>query len=146
MKQEIASFVSGVLFAIGLGISGMTQPVHVVGFLDFFGKWDPALLGVMGGAVVTYGIFFRLILKRKQPLFAGSFGLPTKKDLDARLLTGSALFGLGWGIAGYCPGPGLVSLASGKTTVLVFVASMLAGMLLFKIMVPTSPAPGKAAA
>jgi len=124
---------SGLLFAIGLAVSGMTQPAKVIGFLDFFGNWDPALLFVMGGAVVVNGIALRFILRRPKPVFGQAFQLPTRKDLDARLIGGAALFGIGWGLGGYCPGPALVSLPALGTPVLVFVAAMLVGMVAFDL-------------
>src|SRR5690606_20658314 len=109
------------------GISGMTKPSKVVGFLDLFGAWDPSLAFVMMGGVVVYGVLFRLIVRRKAPLFSTRFHLPTRADLDVRLVLGSALFGIGWGLGGYCPGPGVVSLASGSLPAIVFVVSMAVG-------------------
>ena len=127
------AIVSGLVFGVGLGLAGMLQPAKVGGFLDFFGgAWDPTLAFVMGGAVVVYGVAHRLILRRATPLFEGRFHLPTRMDLDPRLLGGAALFGLGWGLAGYCPGPGLVSIATLGATQLTFVGTMIAGMLLFR--------------
>ncbi len=133
MKQTLAAFACGVIFALGLGVSGMTLPQKVVDFLDFTGNWDPALMFVMGGALVVYGVLFRLITKRKTPLFGVRFMIPTRKDINPRLLGGAALFGLGWGLGGFCPGPALTSIPTGATDVLVFVVSMLAGMGLFKL-------------
>jgi len=127
-RSLAAAFAAGALFAAGLATSGMTKPSKVRGFLDFGGAWDPALLFVMGGAVTVYFVLHRLVLKRPAPRFDSKFHLPTRKDLDGRLLTGAAIFGVGWGLGGYCPGPGLVSLASGALGAVVFIVAMLAGM------------------
>ncbi len=130
MRTKVVSFFAGLLFAIGLGVSGMTQPTKVVGFLDLKGNWDPSLAFVMMGAIAVNAVLTRFILKRKYPLFAEKFSLPTRRDLDTRLIAGSAIFGVGWGLGGMCPGPGIVALASGSWMPLVFVASMTAGMFL----------------
>jgi uncharacterized protein len=135
MKNLIA-FTVGLLFAIGLGISGMTQ-VHIVkGFLDFTGDWNPALMGVMAGAIMVHALTFQMAKHRTTPLLDTKFYLPTKKDLDFRLLLGAALFGIGWGWGGICPGPGIVAAVSGHMGVITFVISMLAGMGVFKIIEP----------
>lgn len=128
MTRMTAAFLAGALFALGLGIGGMTQPARVIGFLDVAGRWDPSLAFVMAGAVLTYGALFRVIRRRARPLLTPVFSIPTRRDIDGRLVIGAALFGIGWGLAGYCPGPGIVSLAAGTTPVLVFVTAMLAGM------------------
>lgn len=121
--------VAGLVFGAGLLISGMTQPAKVIGFLDITGRWDPSLMFVMGGGVVVYMVAFRAIHRlRKDPWFDVKFHLPTRRDLDAPLVLGSALFGVGWGLGGLCPGPGIVAAASGSLTGLAFVAAMLAGM------------------
>lgn len=130
--HRVVAFAAGVVFAIGLGISGMTIPAKVIGFLDFFGSWDPSLMFVMGGAVVVYFIAFRVIRGYSAPVLGDRFHLPTRKEIDKRLLFGSALFGVGWGLAGYCPGPALTSLPTASTPIITFVASMLIGMFLFK--------------
>ena len=130
MNSALAAFVAGVIFAIGLAIGGMTQPAKVAGFLDFTGNWDPSLMFVMGGAVMTHAILYRLIRQRPTPLFTATFFVPTRKDIDARLLGGAALFGIGWGLSGFCPGPAITSLASGQTPVLIFVVAMIVGMTL----------------
>lgn len=129
----IIVFASGLLFAVGLGVSGMTDPAKVRGFMDVTGAWDPTLGWVMVGAVASHMLAYRLIVRRKAPILAPKFGIPTRRDLDARLLVGAALFGAGWGLGGFCPGPGLVSLASGGAAPLVFVASMLGGMWAFNV-------------
>ncbi|MGA1598419.1 MAG: DUF6691 family protein [bacterium] len=125
---NIASFLSGLLFGVGLVISGMTQPAKVVGFLDLFGNWDPSLIFVMGGGVVTYGLLFKLIMQRPGPLFAVKFTVPTRRDMDSPLIVGSALFGIGWGLGGFCPGPALTSLTTLSPNVLVFLVMMSVGM------------------
>lgn len=127
LVQGIVSFASGLLFALGLAVGGMTEPANVIGFLDFTGEWKPALAFVMAGAVGVTAIAWRLVGRRRAPICAESFAVPTRRQLDARLLGGAAIFGVGWGLGGYCPGPGVVALASAAPTALVFVASMLAG-------------------
>jgi uncharacterized membrane protein YedE/YeeE len=127
-RSLLAAFAAGALFAAGLATSGMTRPSKVRGFLDFAGTWDPTLLFVMGGAVTVYFVLHRLVLKRPAPRFDSKFHLPTRKDIDGRLVAGAAIFGVGWGLGGYCPGPGLVSVASGAIGAVVFVAAMVAGM------------------
>lgn len=130
--RGLCAFVAGLLFALGLGVGGMTQPSKVVGFLDVAGDWDPSLAFVMGGALLVYFFVGRVALARPRPLFDDTFHVPTRRDVDGRLVLGSVLFGAGWGLAGYCPGPALVSLASGRATVVVFVGAMLAGMWIFQ--------------
>ena len=131
MKNTITAFWVGVLFAIGLGLSGMTQPQKVIGFLDVFGAWDPSLLFVMAGAVGVHFFAYRWSLKRDSPLFSTKWHVPTKQEITSSLVVGSVLFGMGWGLAGYCPGPALTSLASLNTKPLIFVISMITGMYLF---------------
>lgn len=126
--QLLGVFVAGLLFALGLGISGMTQPQKIIAFLDVTGDWDPSLALVMGGALITFGGMHRLVLRRPGPLYGGSFRIPEGRDLDARLLSGAAIFGVGWGLGGFCPGPALVSLLSGAPAVFLFVGSMLVGI------------------
>lgn len=133
MKTSFAAFGVGLLFALGLGISGMTQVQKVVGFLDIFGAWQPTLIFVMGGAIGVHFIAYRLIMKQKSPLFENRWHLPTHKGISPALIVGSLLFGLGWGLGGFCPGPALVSLASFQSRPWIFVVSMLAGMLLFRV-------------
>jgi uncharacterized membrane protein YedE/YeeE len=126
MKITIA-LLAGLVFGLGLSLGGMNQPAVVLGFLDLFGAWNPRLVFVMGGAVLTTAIGYRLVLRRDRPLFESDFQLPTAQRFDARLVGGSALFGIGWGIAGYCPGPALASLSGAAPSLLVLVATMLAG-------------------
>ena len=130
MKSVVASFGAGLLFAVGLGVSGMTQPAKISGLLDLFGAWDASLALVMAGALSVSFLAHRLIMRRSGPLFDSRFHLPARQELDGRLLVGSAIFGVGWALGGYCPGPGLVSAASGSLPALVFVMSMAIGMKL----------------
>ena len=132
MLKMLVNLFAGTLFGLGLAISGMVDPAKVIGFLDVAGDWDPTLAFVMGGALLVTIPAFRLILKRPRPVLADKFELPTNKDVDARLLGGSALFGIGWGLAGFCPGPAVTALASGLTPVFVFVAAMVVGMAVYK--------------
>lgn len=125
-------FLSGILFSLGLGISGMTQPTKVIGFLDVFGDWDPSLMCVMAGAVGVNLVLYRLSIKRLRPLLAPAFTVPSKRPINAPLIGGAVLFGIGWGLSGYCPGPALVSAVTGWGSVLAFVGAMLAGMILFQ--------------
>lgn len=131
--NNLIAFMVGLLFAIGLCISGMTQPHLVKGFLDVFGEWKWNLLGVMGGAVVVHAILYQLIMKRKRPIYDTEFHVPKSQILDKRLIGGAVIFGLGWGWAGICPGPGLTALASGQKEFIAFVVCMLIGMKGFQI-------------
>ena len=129
-KSNIASFICGILFSIGLGISGMTQPQKVIGFLDVFGEWDLSLAFVMFGAVLSY-LILQLWIQRNFsiPVLGGSFQITNRKDLDRSLIIGALLFGSGWGLGGYCPGPAITSLGSGSLNALLFVVAMGLGML-----------------
>lgn len=133
MRANLAAFAAGSLFAVGLVISGMTQPAKVVGFLDVTGAWDPSLAVVMAGAVLAYfPLYWRLSRRGGAPVFAAQYLIPARGSLDARLLIGAGLFGVGWGLAGFCPGPALVASGSGATAALAFTAAMLVGMLLHR--------------
>jgi uncharacterized membrane protein YedE/YeeE len=132
MKSLIA-FIVGLAFSVGLGISGMTKVQVVKGFLDVTGDWNPSLIGVMVGAIVVHSILFYFIKKRSSPVLDSKFHIPNRKDIDVRLLLGSALFGLGWGWAGICPGPGIVAMTSVNSNIIVFVASMALCMGIFKL-------------
>ncbi len=132
-RRLLPSLISGALFGAGLTISGMTDPARVRGFLDLFGTWDPTLVFVMGGAVLVMAVAWRIRARMAKPLFGEKFSLPNRGDLDRKLLIGSALFGVGWGIAGLCPGPAMASLALSPGAVLPFVAAMLAGMALHRV-------------
>ena len=125
----IISFVAGLLFASGLALSGMTHPEKVIGFLDFFGDWDPALVFVLAGATGTMALVYRLGRGLARPFLAAQFFLPTRHALDTKLVLGSALFGVGWGLAGLCPGPALASLPNFSPGIGLFVLSMAVGML-----------------
>ena len=129
-RRALAAFAAGLLFSAGLVISGMTMPQNVVGFLDFFGDWKPALAFVMAGAVGVYAVFYPLVLKRRVPLFAPAFDLPDAAALDLRLFVGASAFGVGWGIGGFCPGPALTALGAGAVEAAVFAAAMAAGVFL----------------
>lgn len=129
-KRRIAALFAGLLFGAGLALSGMVLPEKVIGFLDVAGKWDPSLAFVMMGAIGVHFFAVRMAYKRAAPFFGGAFQLPTKKDLDPKLVAGAALFGIGWGLAGICPGPGLVNLVTGSPGAFTFVGAMLVGMLI----------------
>lgn len=131
MRGFIA-FIVGVIFALGLGYSGMTQPHIVRGFLNIGEHWNWSLMGVMIGAIGVHAITYQLIRKRSSPLLVPDFQVPTKKEIDMRLIIGAMLFGVGWGWAGICPGPGIVALASGETSIIIFILSMLVGMKIFQ--------------
>jgi uncharacterized membrane protein YedE/YeeE len=131
--RSLVSFFVGLLFALGLGLSGMTQPQIVKGFLDVFGEWNPALMGVMFGAIGIHSVLFYFITKRSSPILDIKFHLPNRKDVDVKLFMGAALFGIGWGWGGICPGPGLVASLGGNPSVIIFLLSMFMGMILFKI-------------
>ena len=131
-KQSLASLFLGALFGVGLMVSGMMQPQKVQDFLDFTGSWDPSLALVMGGAFLVSALAFPLIVRRKVPLIGHKFHLPTARDLDAKLIIGSALFGIGWGLGGFCPGPAIVGVATGSTSALLFALAMLVGMALHR--------------
>lgn len=132
-RLTLAAFASGALFGVGLAMSGMTDPRRVLGFLDLFGDFDPTLLFVLGGAVLTTVVSFRLVLRRGNPVLADTFHLSNLRHIDGRLLAGAAIFGIGWGIAGYCPGPALAGLGIASREALWFVPAMLIGMLLHRL-------------
>jgi uncharacterized membrane protein YedE/YeeE len=123
----LCAFVAGALFGIGLVLSSMTDPQRVIGFLDVFGAFDPTLAFVLGGAVFVTLLTFRFILRMRKPALAARFELPQSHAIDAKLITGAALFGVGWGLAGYCPGPAIAGLAIGSPEALWFVSSMVLG-------------------
>lgn len=131
MKPNLAALGSGVLFGVGLGLSGMTSPAKVLGFLDFAGAWDASLAFVMIGAIAMHAILRRVVHRRAAPVFADSFDEPKTAAIDRRILVGSAMFGVGWGLAGYCPGPAIVSVVTGPRVVL-FIVAMAAGMALHR--------------
>ena len=137
MSALYSALGAGFLFGIGLWVSGMANPRKVLGFLDITGDWDASLMLVMGGAVAVTLLGFRLVLKRLSPFFDKEFFIPEKKSIDSSLIAGSAIFGVGWGIAGYCPGPALTALTTLSTESVVFVAAMIAGGLLHKFVTRT---------
>ena len=128
IARYLPPLVSGTLFGGGLALGGMTNPARVRGFLDIFGNWDPTLAFVMGGAVIVMAIAWRIQARLAHPLFAPKFALPTRTDLTPKLIGGSALFGIGWGIAGLCPGPAVAALVIEPVSAAIFVAAMIAGM------------------
>jgi uncharacterized membrane protein YedE/YeeE len=130
MAAVLSSFAIGVLFGLGLSISEMINPARVIGFLDVAGRWDVTLLLVMGGALAVTLPLYPIILRRHQPVFDRGFALPIKKQIDGPLVLGAVLFGIGWGLAGLCPGPALANLASGSPSVTLFVAAMILGQYL----------------
>jgi uncharacterized membrane protein YedE/YeeE len=133
MKPVVSTFFVGILFGLGLAVSEMTNPARIVGFLDVAGHWDPTLLFVMGGALLVTGSLFPLTLRTARPLLADRFSLPTKTQIDAPLIIGAIIFGIGWGLAGFCPGPALAALASGSQGVLWFVLAMIVGQWLASV-------------
>lgn len=129
MKRALLFLVPGALFGAGLAISGMTNPAKVTGFLDLFGAWDPSLACVMVGAIASYWLTTRLARRRAVPLLGGDFPGPPSNTIDARLVVGAALFGIGWGLLGFCPGPAVANLGALRPAALAFVPAMIAGML-----------------
>ena len=140
-RRLLPPLLSGTLFGAGLTLSGMTDPQRVRGFLDVFGHWDSTLAFVMAGAVGVMAVAWRIRTRMAAPLFEGKFSLPDRTDLDARLIGGSALFGIGWGLAGLCPGPALASLVLAPKDVLPFVAAMGAGMVVQRALADFQPTP-----
>ncbi|SDM28534.1 hypothetical protein SAMN05216360_101437 [Methylobacterium phyllostachyos] len=133
MAKTASAFAVGLLFGLGLLVSGMADPAKVLAFLDVTGRWDPSLALVMAGAVAISAAGYRLARRRGRPLLAPRLDVPTRRDLDGRLFAGAAIFGLGWGLAGLCPGPALTILTLAPAEAVTFVAAMVAGMLLFRL-------------
>ena len=142
MRTNSIGFVCGLIFGIGLSVSGMVDPVRVLGFLDVTGVWDPTLAFVMAGALLVTAVGYSWVLKRPAPLAASRFELPTRTDVDVSLIAGATLFGAGWGLAGYCPGPALAAVTLGGTPTWVFLVGMLSGMGLVRALAGRV-APGK---
>lgn len=136
MQKKLFSLIAGVLFGLGLAISQMISQHKVIGFLDIFGSWDPSLGLVMAGAVGITAVLFKLVLRRPNPVFEDKFYVPNSNNIDAPLILGSAIFGIGWGIAGFCPGPAFASLAIGRIEPLLFLLALIAGSLAGKYLVP----------
>jgi uncharacterized protein len=130
----IVIYLIGVIFGTGIVLSGMANPAKVINFFDIAGTWDPSLAFVMGGALVVTAVGYRIVFGRARPLFEGRFVLPTARNLDARLIGGSAVFGVGWGIAGFCPGGALPALGTGRIEVILFVAALLIGIFAAKFL------------
>lgn len=128
LKAALAGLLAGILFGLGLAVSQMTNPEKVLNFLDVLGNWDPSLIFTMGGAVVVTFIGYRLVIGRT-PVFAAEQQVPTSRVIDTRLVTGAAIFGLGWGMAGFCPGPAVTGLASGKLEPVLFLAAVYVGFV-----------------
>lgn len=133
MARTITALVAGLIFGLGLALAGMTDPAKVIGFLDLAGAWNPALAFVMGAGVIVTFIGYRIVLARPKPVLEAKFQLPTRTDIDAPLVGGAALFGIGWGLAGYCPGPALSSLIAGNGEVFALVGAMIAGMITVRV-------------
>lgn len=136
----VSTYLIGLVFGIGISISGMANPAKVLNFFDVAGSWDPSLILVMGGALVVTFIGYRVVLRRSQPLIDRKFQLPDNTRIDARLLGGAAVFGVGWGIAGFCPGGALPALGTGRIEVFAFVAAMIAGIFIAKWLMTLSGA------
>jgi len=132
MNKILSALLAGIVFGIGITLSGMVDPNKVVNFLDVTGNWDPSLMFVLGGAVITTAVAYRFIFAQGKPLFDEDFHLPTLLKIDSKLLFGSVLFGVGWGLIGYCPGPAVASIGFRPEEPLIVVVSMLAGLLLYK--------------
>lgn len=130
MARWLSPFLIGLIFGAGIALSGMINPAKVLNFFDVAGTWDPSLAFVMGGALTVAFFGYRFVLKRPGPVFGGAFQLPTRKDLDKPLVLGSAIFGLGWGLAGFCPGASIPALGLMRPDAFVFVAAMIGGMLI----------------
>lgn len=133
MLKTVSAFAAGLIFGTGILLSGMGNPAKVLNFFDVAGTWDPSLMFVMGGALTVTFIGYRLVFRMKHPLLAPGFSLPGKTDLDAKLLGGAAIFGIGWGIAGFCPGGLLPVIGYGRTEPLIMLGGILAGMIVVKI-------------
>jgi uncharacterized membrane protein YedE/YeeE len=139
MKRAIASFISGLVFSLGLALSGMTLPSKVLAFLDVTGKWDPSLAFVMGAALLV--IFIARALAPKRPVLSTEFSTPEGQTIDGRLVSGALVFGIGWGLSGFCPGPAVVSIGAGTLSAVCFVPAMLVGMAAHRVLLKGRGAP-----
>lgn len=137
----ISAYLIGLLFGVGVTIAGMSNPAKVLNFFDVAGTWDPSLVFVMAGALVVTAIGYRVVMRRPAPSFGGSFQVPTRKDLDLRLISGSAVFGIGWGIAGFCPGGALPALGTGRLDVVLFVVAVVVGIAVARFALKSGAAP-----
>ncbi|AZO24230.1 YeeE/YedE family protein [Mesorhizobium sp. M1E.F.Ca.ET.045.02.1.1] len=134
MGKLVSAFVIGELFGLGIAVSGMINPAKVLNFFDIAGTWDPSLIFVMGGGLaVAFGGYRLIFARRKRPVFETAFALPSKKDIDGQLVSGAALFGIGWGIAGFCPGGAIPALGLGRAATLIFVVAMIAGIAVARL-------------
>lgn len=143
--KGLSALIGGILFGLGLAVSGMADPQIVLAFLTLDANWNPALMGVMGGGVVVTFLGYRLILRRQQPLVEARFDVPTNRQIDKRLIGGAAMFGVGWGVAGYCPGPAIVGAFALDTRALIFMAAFIVGVLVYEFL-QRSRDPGAVAA
>lgn len=132
IKNALASFATGLVFALGLGISGMTMPSKVLGFLDLFGNFDASLIFVMAGAILVHFITYRIVKKRKTPILDQQWHVPTKTNITPSLVIGAFIFGFGWALGGMCPGPAITRLAAFESSTIIFIISMLVGMFIFR--------------
>ncbi len=146
MRENLVALGTGTLFGLGLGISQMIDRERVLGFLDITGNWDPTLAFVMGGAVLVTLITFRFVLKQPHPVFGSKFYVPTLKEVDRKLLIGAAIFGIGWGIGGYCPGPAIASIPLGMANTFVFLVAMVVGSVIYQVLSPRFDAPARPSA
>lgn len=133
MKRVVVAFFCGLLFGAGLIVSQMSNPAKVIAFLDITGNWDPSLAFVMGGAVGVFGVLYRLVLRQQAPLFNARFVVPESRDIDGALVVGALVFGIGWGLGGFCPGPAIVSAAFGDPRVWAFVGAMVTSMAVYRL-------------
>ena len=141
----VTAFIIGIIFGLGIALSGMANPAKVLNFFDFAGAWDPSLAFVMGGALITTAIGYRFVFgARKEPLLEGAFSLPTNRTVDGRLLSGSALFGIGWGVTGFCPGGAIPAMGLGYGSTFLFVGAMIAGIALTRMIINTRARPARA--
>ena len=141
MAHALGALLAGIVFGLGLAVSQMINPAKVLAFLDIAGRWDPSLALVMAGALAVTALGYRLALRRPAPLLAERFEVPTVREIDGRLLAGAVVFGIGWGLVGFCPGPAIASLAYGVKESIIFAAAMLAGMALFRVSNRKTPLP-----
>lgn len=143
--RHLFTLLTGMVFGTGIALSGMANPAKVINFFDVTGSWDPSLAFVMGGALIITFVGYRIVLGRQRPIFEPRFDIPQNRKLDAKLLGGAGIFGIGWGIAGFCPGGALPALGTGNTNVILFVVALIAGMLATRFVLSRANKSGKAA-